>query len=71
MKRSTRTRSKQKVPKVQLSDINVSLIYENEIPLTKAKYDDLMLLCKEEVVPRQYHKFFEDCLMPQIRVLRI
>lgn len=34
-------------------------LYFNHLPLTKAKYDDLMSLCPNGIIPATYHDFFK------------
>lgn len=34
-------------------------LYPNRLPLTKAKYDDIMGLCQSGIIPATYHDFFK------------
>lgn len=36
----------------------LSLLYSNCLPLAKAKYDDIMSLCHNGIIPATYHDFF-------------
>ena len=55
-----RTRRARPARDINISDINLSPVSDKEIPLAKAKYDDLVWLCQKNVVPHQYHQFFEN-----------
>lgn len=38
-------------------DLLVSLSIENESTVSKAKKDDLLYMCKELIIPKDYHQF--------------
>jgi hypothetical protein len=38
---------------------DLSRLYTNAIPITTAKYKDLMFLCQEIAIPKVYHPFYE------------
>ena len=45
--------SSSKIPK------SISKLYKSRLSVTKAKYADLMKLCKDLVIPTKYHEFYE------------
>ncbi|CAG5005764.1 unnamed protein product [Parnassius apollo] len=53
--------AKSSVVEIQ-SKTRVPLIscYHSQLPIAKAKYNDLIKLCKDKVIPAQFHKEFTD-----------
>ncbi|CAH2094046.1 unnamed protein product [Euphydryas editha] len=51
---NTNTRRRQRTSMAELCPL-----YSNHLPLTKAKYDDLMSLCQNGIIPATYHDFFK------------
>jgi hypothetical protein len=45
---------------LQTDTLQLGKVYGETLPITTAKYKDLMSLCQKNVIPPRYHEFYRD-----------